>query len=154
MRTLLKFLAQTSLVVLSAVAVSAALVYYMPHASLSAVAPTVDTDAAFIAAPKLAVTTNSLAQNTPTTNNSAPVGVNIAPMRAPKNAPEQFVKVADLGKFMKQARLVRGVRMDDLKAATGLTEQQLLNIEDGKTVPTPDIANELETVLQVEVRFR
>ena len=82
----------------------------------------------------------------------AEVIVNRAP---PHSDSQKFVKVSELGAFMKAARIVqKAFKMSDLKAATGLTEEQILKIESGQTIPTPDIANELETVLKVEVKFR
>ena len=78
--------------------------------------------------------------------------VNVAP---PHDLSQKFVKVGELGAYMKEARIVRkAFAMADLKAATGLTEEQILKIENGQAIPTPDIANELETVLKVEVKFK
>lgn len=91
-----------------------------------------------------ATTMTELAQNE--------VIVNRAP---PHNNSQKFVKVGELGAFMKAARIVKkAFKMSDLKAATGLTEEQILKIENGQAIPTPDIANELETVLKVEVKFK
>ena len=80
--------------------------------------------------------------------------LNVSPQQGKTKAALTFVKVNDLGKYIKNSRIKQGMKIADLKAATGLTEQQILNIEDGKTVPTPDIALGFETILQINVVYK
>jgi DNA-binding XRE family transcriptional regulator len=78
--------------------------------------------------------------------------VNIAPPQSKKTVLTR-VKIDDLGKYIKKVRTQQHINISDLKAATGLTEQQILNIEAGKTVPTPDIAIGFENILQIDVKY-
>lgn len=91
----------------------------------------------------------SLAENT----TSTPVLLNIAPPRLAAT-PFKKVKIAEFGTFLKDTRQQGRVKLDELKKATGLTEQQLLNIENGKTVPTPELAMSFESVLQIDVLYK
>ncbi len=81
------------------------------------------------------------------------VSLNAAPQKDKVKIQLTPVKISDLGKFIKQSRVAKGVKIAALKAATGLTEQQILNIECGKTVPTPDIAIGFESILQIDVVY-
>ncbi len=81
------------------------------------------------------------------------VSVNIAPQKEKIKIILTPVKVGDLGKFIKKSRTEKGVKIAALKAATGLTEQQILNIECGKTMPTPDVAIGFENILQIDVVY-
>jgi Helix-turn-helix len=157
MQYLLKLSTQTVAVLAFGAIISATLTYYIPKTQNNAggLHGVVNDNGgvAFFSPnkvknePQLAATsTNDV---TASSNN---LHINVAP---PHDLSQKFVKVSELGAFMKEARIVRkAFKMADLKAATGLTEEQILKIENGLTMPTPDIANELESVLKVEVKFR
>lgn len=91
----------------------------------------------------------NLAENTAST----PVLLNIAPPKIAAS-PLKKVKIAEFGTFLKSTRQQGRINLDELKKATGLTEPQLLNIENGKTVPTPELAMSFESVLQIDVLYK
>jgi predicted lipid-binding transport protein (Tim44 family) len=161
MQSILKYSSQTLAILFLGIVVSAGLTYYIPktkkeHTELHELVN--DSGGVAFFSEKTVHNPENEGHNPDETGVASAdaatpsVNINVAP---PHDASQKFVKVGELGAFMKEARIVRkAFKMADLKAATGLTEEQILKIENGQAMPTPDIANELETVLKIEVKFK
>ncbi len=167
MKPIFRFFTQTSSVVLIGVIVSVLLVILMSAINqfLAATKPPETGIAVFLDSTTVKDAPVPIIPDNEKSDEKVPVNleanlekkgilINTAP---PKNqdtkAATKLVKVNDLGKYIKELRAQKVIKIADLKAATGLTEQQILNIENGKIVPTPETALDFETVLKIDIEY-
>ncbi len=169
MKNMLRFLLQSTLVLAIGVAVSGGLVYFMPT-SLKQSEANFSRSMTAQLVPNEKIT--ALKESVLSLNNQSVVNIlnakknllalkkddgvamNVSPsLQHLSPEAQQLVRVSEVGKCLKAARETQGFKIADLQAATGLTEAQIMNIESGKTVITPDVASDLEPFLKAQISF-
>ncbi|MEY4925688.1 MAG: hypothetical protein RI894_124 [Bacteroidota bacterium] len=168
MKPIFRFFTQTTLIILLGIAVSAVLavamssinsVFAVNSSAETGVAVFLDREKVEETQPIIIASNEEFAAKMPVSLEESlekkGVLINTAPPKTQGvKVAIKSVKVNDLGKYIKQQCEKKAVKIADLKAATGLTEQQILNIEHGKTVPTPEIALGFENVLKIDITYK